>query len=102
MHHEQDLVVCVELFESRMERNLRDLRRAMLDSNWNAARFVLRRMLSAAVSLALHDLITVIKKAEQKLKHQILNRIQDDLEHIVFLCHEYRTDLRAQLQMRIE
>ena len=89
----------LKLYGERTSRDVEELRAAYDEEDWNAVRFVVHRMRSAAVPLGLKNLVVILKRIELALKNEEIQGIREQLEEVYSITSIVMRDAQEKLDM---
>lgn len=89
----------LRLYTDRAAKDLDELQSARLVKDWGTVRFVVHRMRSAAVPLGLKNIVVFLKKVEMKLKEDILDGVELELNEILSMTREAIDDANHHLSL---
>lgn len=89
----------LRLYTEQATKDVIELENSSALDDWNTIRFVVHRMRSSAVPLGLKDLVVLLKKVEMKLKDDIYENVQSEIEEIVAISRHAIADAKNQLKL---
>ncbi len=89
----------LKLYGERTTKDVEELRSAYDEKDWNAVRFVVHRMRSAAVPLGLKHLVVLLKRIEIALKNDEIQGIREQLEDVYATTSHVMRDAQEKLDM---
>lgn len=89
----------LRLYTDRASKDIDELRAARSIKDWGTVRFVVHRMRSAAVPLGLKNIVVLLKKVEMKLKDDILDLVEKELDDILTMTQEAIDDAKHHLSL---
>lgn len=89
----------LRLYADRAAKDLDEIQSARLIKDWGTVRFVVHRMRSAAVPLGLKSILVLLKKVEMKLKDEILDGVELELDEILTMTNEAIDDAKHHLSL---
>ncbi|MEM9050513.1 MAG: Hpt domain-containing protein [Bacteroidota bacterium] len=89
----------LKLYTERTTIDLSELEKAREASDWSKVRFVIHRMRSSAVPLGLKELVVLLRKVENKLKSDVVDGVNSEIEEITRHSREALKDAKIQLEL---
>lgn len=89
----------LRLYAERAAKDLDEIQSARLIQDWGTVRFVVHRMRSAAVPLGLKNIVVFLKKVEMKLKEEVLEGVEMELNEILSMTREAIDDANHHLSL---
>ncbi|NEN24142.1 Hpt domain-containing protein [Cryomorpha ignava] len=89
----------LKLYTDQAAKDVIELENGSSLEDWNSVRFVVHRMRSSAVPLGLKDLVVLLKKVEMKLKEDIYENVQSEIEKIIAISKHAIDDAKHQLSL---
>jgi HPt (histidine-containing phosphotransfer) domain-containing protein len=87
----------LKLYTERTAKDLQELESARAIQDWNGVRFVVHRMRSAAVPLGLKELVVILRKAENQLREEQLDDIDQQLDAICAIARHALADAETRI-----
>lgn len=89
----------LRLYSDRATKDMEELQSAQLLKDWGTIRFVVHRMRSAAVPLGLKNIVVILKKVEMKLKDEIVDGVESEVDEILTMTREAIDDSNNHLSL---
>lgn len=89
----------LRLYVDHADKDIDELESARLVEDWGTVRFVVHRMRSAAVPLGLKNILVFLKKVEMKLKDEILDGVEMEVDEILSMTREAIDDAKHHLSL---